>query len=316
VTAGQAVVVLVGGVGGAKLAVGLAAILPPDALTIIVNTGDDFEHWGLHVSPDLDTLTYNLAALAHPETGWGLSSDTFQTLGMMTRYGAQDWFQLGDRDLATSLLRTMRLHDGTSLTKVTQALSEKLGVTHPILPMSDQPVRTRLDTDFGELAFQEYFVREKWQPVVKGIRFAGAEDAHPTREVVAALESATAIILGPSNPYLSIDPILAVPGIRQRIMHSPAPSVAVSPIIGGRAVKGPAAKLMAELGQDVSSFGVARHYDGILRGIIIDTQDRDDAPNIEALNIRTAVRNTLMQTPADKIRLGREVLEWIQELNS
>jgi LPPG:FO 2-phospho-L-lactate transferase len=206
------------------------------------------------------------------------------------------------------------LREGHPLSEVTQSLSARLGVAHPFLPMSDQPIRTMVDTDHGELAFQEYFVRERWQPVVRSIRFAGVEDARPTPQIIAALDTATAIILGPSNPYLSIDPILAVPGIRERIARSGAPCVAVSPIIGGRAVKGPAAKMMAELGQDVSSFGVAKHYEGILKGIILDSVDHDRCPSIEALGVRTAVRETLMDTPADKTRLGREVLEWIQEL--
>lgn len=306
------VVLLVGGVGGAKLAVGLAAHLPPEALTIVVNTGDDFEHWGLHVSPDLDTVMYNMAGVANPETGWGLAGDTFEALGMMTRLAGPDWFRLGDRDLATSLLRTSGLKGGKLLTPVTQALSTALGVAYPILPMTNQPVRTMLDTDRGPLAFQEYFVHEHWQPVVSGIRFTGIEDSRPSDQVAAALENATAIILGPSNPYLSIDPILAVPGIRERIARSSAPCVAVSPIIGGRAVKGPAAKMMAELGQDVSSFGVAKHYEGILKGIILDVVDQDRCPQIEALNIRAAARQTLMDTPADKARLGYEVLEWVQ----
>ncbi len=315
-SASDHVVLLVGGVGGAKLAVGLAANLPPSALTIIVNTGDDFEHWGMHVSPDLDTVMYNLAGVANPETGWGLSGDTFEALGMMARYAGPDWFRLGDRDLATSLLRTAMLREGRSLTEVTQTLAAKLGVAHPLLPMSDQFVRTMVGTDQGELAFQKYFVRERWQPVVTSIRFAGVEDARPSPHIIAALDSATAVVLGPSNPYLSIDPILAVPGIRERVVKSGVPCVAVSPIIGGKAVKGPAAKMMSELGQDVSSFGVAKHYEGILKGIILDSVDRARCSSIEALGVRTAVRETLMDTPADKTRLGREVLEWIQELAS
>jgi LPPG:FO 2-phospho-L-lactate transferase len=316
VTLRDHVVLLAGGVGGARLAVGLVGILPPSSLTIIVNTGDDFEHWGLHISPDLDTVMYNLAGIANSETGWGLAGDTFQSLEMMARYAGPDWFRLGDRDLATSLVRTMRLGQGQSLTEVTLALSTRLGVMHPILPMSDQPVRTILDTDRGELAMQEYFVRERWQPAVRSVRYAGAEAAHPTEQVSAALDAATAIILGPSNPYLSIDPILAVPGIRERIVRSRAPCVALSPIIGGRAVKGPAAKMMAELGQEVSSFGVAKHYAGILKGIMLDTIDRDVCPSIEALDIRAVTRHTLMETPGDKIRLAGELLEWTQEFDS
>ena len=307
------VVLLVGGVGGAKLAVGLAAHLPPEGLTIVVNTGDDFEHWGLHVSPDLDTVMYNLAGVANPEMGWGLAGDTLEALGMMTRYAGPSWFRLGDRDLATNLLRTAALRRGETLTAVTRTLSAALGVAHPILPMSDQPAPTVLDTDQGPLAFQEYFVRERWQPVVRAIRLGGVEAA-PSPQVMAAFEQATAVVLGPSNPYLSIDPILALPGIRSQLASSGAPCLAVSPIIGGQAVKGPAAKLMAELGQDVSSFGVAEHYEDILKGIILDDVDQDECPSIEALGIRAISRPILMNTPADKARLGREMLEWIQEL--
>jgi LPPG:FO 2-phospho-L-lactate transferase len=312
----QRIVLLVGGVGGAKLAVGLAANLPPEALTIIVNTADDFIHWGVHVSPDLDTVMYNLAGISNPEMGWGLAGDTREALGMMARYGGPGWFGLGDRDLATSLLRTDLLLKGKLLSSVTHTLRTALGVKHPILPMSDQPVQTLLDTEQGLLGFQEYFVRERWQPVVKAIQFKGIQDARPAAQLAETLEAATAIILGPSNPYLSIDPILSVPGIRERIERSGAPCVAVSPIIGGKAVKGPAAKLMAELGQDVSSFGVARHYEDILNGIILDVVDEAHCPSIEALGIRTATRQTLMDTPADKTRLGRDVLEWVQELTS
>jgi LPPG:FO 2-phospho-L-lactate transferase len=312
----QHVVLLVGGVGGAKLAVGLAANLPPEALTVVVNTGDDFEHWGLHVSPDLDTVMYNLAGVANPETGWGLAGDTFETLGMMTRYAGLDWFNLGDRDLATNLLRTAALRRGETLTAVTHSLSAALGVAHPILPMSDQPVPTLLDTDQGPLAFPEYFVRERWQPVVRAIRFSGVEAVRPSPQVEEALRHATAVILGPSNPYLSIDPILSIPGVRDLVAGSGAPCVAVSPIIGGQAVKGPAAKMMAELGQDVSSFGVAKHYEGILKGMVLDDMDQDQCASIEMLGIHSISRPILMNTPADKSRLGRDVLEWIQELTS
>lgn len=307
------VVLLAGGVGGAKLAVGLASILPASALTIIVNTGDDFEHWGLHVSPDLDTVMYSLAGIANPETGWGLSGDTFAALDMVTRYGEPGWFQLGDKDLATSLLRTVLLRQGQTLTEVTLALASRLGTAHAILPMSDQPVRTILATDEGDRDFQEYFVRNHWQPVVRHIRYEGADQARATPQVVDAIDAATLIVLGPSNPYLSIDPILAVRGVREQIAGSHAPCVAVSPIIGGQAVKGPAAKLMSELGHEVSVFGVVKHYEEVLKGIILDSIDQDLCRSIEALNIRAAARHILMETPADKTRLAGELLEWIEE---
>jgi LPPG:FO 2-phospho-L-lactate transferase len=307
------VVLLVGGVGGAKLALGLSKVLPPQALTIIVNTSDDFEHLGLYISPDLDTVMYTLADLANPDTGWGVDDDTFRAMEMVTRYGGPDWFRLGDRDLGTNLLRTTMLRDGNTLTVVTRHLCTALGIRHAVLPMSDQPVRTWLDTDRGELAFQEYFVRERWQPVVSRIRFVGAEEAYPAEGVIDALQSATLIVFGPSNPLLSIDPILAVPGIRAHIAGSRAPCVAVSPIIGGQAVKGPAAKLLAELGMDVSPLGIAKYYEDLLKGIILDEADRLLCKEIEALGIRASAQQILMKTLPDKIRLAEILLHWSEE---
>lgn len=307
------VVLLVGGVGGAKLALGLARVLPPQALTIIVNTGDDFEHLGLHISPDLDTVMYTLADVANPQTGWGLADDTFRAMEMVERYGGPAWFRLGDSDLGTNLMRTMLLRQGYTLTEVTQRLCTALGIAHRLLPMSDDPVRTMLETDQGCLAFQEYFVRERWQPIVRSIRYEGAEQASPSPIVVAALEEATAIVFGPSNPFLSIDPILAVPGIRERIAASPAPKVAVTPLIAGQAVKGPTAKLMAELGLEVSVLGVARHYQELLTGIILDEADRDLIPLVAALGIRATAQHTYMTTLSDKISLARSVLAWLED---
>lgn len=307
------VVLLVGGVGGAKLALGLARVLPPQALTIIVNTGDDFEHLGLHISPDLDTVMYTLADVANPQTGWGLADDTFRAMEMVERYGGPAWFRLGDSDLGTNLMRTMLLRQGYTLTEVTQRLCTALGIAHRLLPMSDDPVRTMLETDQGCLAFQEYFVRERWQPIVRSIRYEGAEQASPSPIVVAALEEATAIVFGPSNPFLSIDPILAVPGIRERIANSPVPKVAVTPLIAGQAVKGPTAKLMAELGLEVSVLGVARHYQELLTGIILDEADRDLIPLVAALGIRATAQHTYMTTLSDKISLARSVLAWLED---
>jgi len=304
-------VLLVGGVGGAKLALGLSHILPPGTLTIIVNTGDDLEHLGLHISPDLDTVMYTLAGLSNPVAGWGLRDDSFQALEMVKRLGGPSWFNLGDRDLGTSLARTALLDQGHSLTDVTRTLSTHLGVQHPILPMCDQPVRTLLDTDRGRLAFQEYFVRERWQPVVRQISFEGAEAARPSKAVRQALESASLVVFGPSNPYLSIDPILAVPGIREMVQAKPC--VAVSPIIGGKAVKGPAAKLMQELGVEISALGVARHYRDLLNGIILDSVDEALSNPIQDLAILTGVYPTLMETTTDKINLAASLLDWIEE---
>jgi LPPG:FO 2-phospho-L-lactate transferase len=306
------VVLLVGGVGGAKLALGLAHVLPPEALTVIVNTADDFEHLGLHVSPDLDTVMYTLSGLANPDTGWGLSGDTFKAMEMVGRYGGPDWFNLGDRDLAASLVRTALLREGHPLSAVTGQLCRALGVQHSVLPMSDDPVSTWLDTDRGALPFQVYFVRERWEPVVRQIRFEGAESARPGTGVSAALEAATLIVYGPSNPYLSIDPILSVPGIRECIDASHAPRVAVSPIVGGQALKGPAAKLMAELGVEVSPMGIVTHFRDRLDGIILDHADSDLREAIERLPIRATTKQTVMTSLADKIRLAEELLNWVK----
>jgi LPPG:FO 2-phospho-L-lactate transferase len=306
------VVVLVGGVGGAKLALGLAHVLPPGALTIIVNTADDFEHLGLHVSPDLDTVMYALADLANPVTGWGVADDSLQAMEMVALLGGPDWFKLGDRDLGTNLMRTMMLRSGQTLTAATAQLAQRLGIAQKLLPMSDHPVRTHVDTDQGILAFQEYFVRERWQPVVSAIRFEGVDNARSTREVDSALQDATMILFGPSNPYLSIDPILAVPGIRKRIEESTAPCVAVSPIIGGQAVKGPAAKLMAELGAAINPTGIAAHFAGLLDGIILDDIDQQECEKIEALGVRATTRQTMMQTLSDKKLLAETILNWTE----
>lgn len=309
------VVLLVGGVGGAKLAVGLANVLPPDALSIIINTGDDFEHLGLTISPDLDTVLYNLAGVANPQTGWGLADDTFHAIGMVENYGGPAWFRLGDRDLGTNLMRTSMLRQGRSLTEVTRHLSTTWGIKHTILPMTDQPVKTRLETDQGPLAFQEYFVREQWKPAVRSIRFEGIEDAYPSKGVVRALEQATLIVIGPSNPFLSIDPILAIPGIREQIAKSAAPCIAVSPIIGGQAVKGPAAKLMAELGLDVSPIGITKHYEDLLEGIILDTLDNSLCREIEKLNVRATARDILMTSLVQKTNLAESLLQWAEEIS-
>jgi LPPG:FO 2-phospho-L-lactate transferase len=306
------VVALAGGVGGAKLAWGLAQILPPERLTLIVNTADDFEHLGLHVSPDLDTVMYTLAGLANPDTGWGLAGDTFRAMETVAAYGGPEWFNLGDRDLGTSLVRTALLREGHPLSAVTGQLCRALGIQHPILPMSDDPVHTWLDTDQGPLPFQVYFVRERWQPVVRRIRFEGAESARSGAGVSAALEAATLIVYGPSNPFLSIDPILSVPGIRECVDAAHAPRIAVSPIVGGQALKGPAAKLMAELGVDVSPMGIVTHFQDRLDGIILDHTDANLRESIERIHIRATTRQTVMTSLADKTHLAEELLNWVE----
>jgi LPPG:FO 2-phospho-L-lactate transferase len=307
------VVLLAGGVGGAKLAVGLAGTLPPEALTVIVNTGDDLEHLGLSVSPDVDTVMYSLAGLANPQTGWGVDGDTFQVMEMVSRYGGPDWFRLGDRDLGTHVMRTFWLGQGERLTVITRWLCEALGVRPSVLPMTDGRVRTMVETDMGWLSFQEYFVREKWQPAVHRLRYEGAETAHPSPEVEAALQSATLVVFGPSNPFLSIDPILAVAGIRALLESSPAPCVAVSPIVSGQALKGPAARLMAGFGVEVSPVGIAKHYRNLVDGIILDTTDAGLISRVEQMGIKASAQQTVMNTLADKTALAQSLLKWVEE---
>ena len=307
------VVLLAGGVGGAKLAVGLCHRLSPGHLTILVNTGDDFEHLGLHVSPDLDTVMYSLANLAHTINGWGIEGDTFEAMGMIEQLHGPTWFRLGDRDLGTNLMRTHMLRDGKALTETTQLLSSELGISHSILPMSDDPVRTVLETERGKLSFQEYFVRERWQPAVTGITFAGADTAKISETVAKALDQASLIIFGPSNPFLSIDPILAIRGIHERIADSPTPRIAVSPIIGGEAVKGPAAKLLEELGVPVSSIGIAEHYQNLIDGIVIDRTDQLLCAEIEQLGLRATARSTFVTTDYEKDTLAEEIMKWVEE---
>lgn len=310
------IVALAGGVGGAKLAHGLALALPPDAaadaLTVVVNTGDDFDHYGLRVCPDLDTVLYTLAGLANDATGWGVAGDTSATLDMLRRYGEDTWFWLGDRDLATSLLRTARLRAGQPLSAVTRALAQALGVGAGVTlaPMSDSPVATIIQTPDGELAFQEYFVRRRHQDVVTGVRFAGVEQASPLPETLAALARAEAIILCPSNPLLSIEPILRVPGMRAALQATEAPVVAVSPIIGGQALKGPADRILAAQGFPVSPLGIAQWYGDLLDGLALDEADAALAPEIEALGIRTLVTQTIMRSNDDRERLARETLSF------
>jgi LPPG:FO 2-phospho-L-lactate transferase len=303
------IVTLAGGVGGAKLADGLAQLLPPENLTIVVNTGDDFEHLGLYISPDLDTVCYTLAGLANPETGWGRREETFHVLENLQELGGPDWFRLGDRDLATHIERTRRLREGQSLSLITRDFCQAWGVRQPVLPMSDQPVRTMVDTEDGELAFQEYFVHRKCEPKVKGFRFAGIATARPTTGVLEAIEHADGIVVCPSNPWVSIDPILAVAGIRSALAAKLV--VAVSPIIGGQTVKGPAAKMYTELGVQPSALAITRHYGKILSGFVLDRVDAKFAQNI---SIPTCVTNILMKNQDDRRSLAQDVLNLIQTL--
>jgi len=381
---------LAGGVGGAKLADGLAQLLPPEDLTIVVNTGDDFEHFGLYICPDLDTVCYTLAGLANPVTGWGREGETWQTMDNLRRLGAPDWFNLGDRDLATHLERTRRLKQGQPLSQITRDFCAAWGVRHTVLPMSDQPVRTMVDTvEYGELPFQEYFVKYRCEPRVKGFRFAGIESARPAPGVEEALRRADAIILCPSNPWVSIDPILRVlspllveegpgvrvtprplgeePGVRvtprplgeepgvkatprplgeePRVRVTPRPlgegpgvrvtprplgegpgvratprplgegpgvRAAVSPILGGKTVKGPAAKMFRELGIEPSAVAVAEHYRGLLTAFVLDNVDAASAPLLRESGLSVLVTDTLMNTPADRRRLAQDVLNFLE----
>ncbi len=303
------VVALAGGVGGAKLAHGLALDGYADRLSVIVNTGDDFTLYGLHISPDLDTVLYTLGGLANPATGWGVVDDSLVTLEMLGAYGVDTWFMLGDKDLATHILRTERLRNGDSLTAIMGDLANALGIEAQLLPMTDDPVETKVRTAEGLLDFQEYFVRRRHADDVFEIVFDGIENASLTDPVADSLESADIIVICPSNPFVSVDPILSVDGVRERIAQSSAPVVAVSPIIGGEAVKGPAAQMLASLGHEVSAAGVAAYYRDLIDVLIIDEVDRDLAARIEPLGIAVAITQTLMRTDQDRRNLARFVVD-------
>jgi LPPG:FO 2-phospho-L-lactate transferase len=306
-TSKNLVVALSGGIGGAKLALGLSRIMDPADLVVIANTGDDFEHLGLSISPDLDTLMYTLAGLDDPQRGWGRRDETWTFMAALEKLGGETWFQLGDGDLAIHVERTRRLQAGERLSTITADLGARLGIATPILPMSDDIVRTRLRTADGWLDFQDYFVRRRCAPAVLEVSYDGAAAAHALPEALAALRSPQlrAVVICPSNPYLSIEPILAVPGLRDAIARCAAPVVAVSPIIGGRAVKGPTAKMMSELGLAVSATAVGQRYHDLLDGYVLDHADADSAAG---LPFATAVAHTLMRTLEDRERLAREVL--------
>ena len=301
---------LAGGVGGAKLAAGLQSALPPENLTVVVNTADDFRLWGLHVSPDLDTVMYTLAGIANPQTGWGIRDETFDALEMLSRYGEDVWFKLGDRDLATHVLRTARLYNGGSLTQITVSLSSALGIRASVLPMCDEPVSTRVHTPEGPLDFQDYFVRRRQEDEVLGIDLRGIGGARVTGAVSEALAEAEVVIFCPSNPIVSIGPILAVPGMTEALSASAAPKISVSPIVGGRALKGPADRMMNSLGHEVSATGVAQMYEGLVDGMVIDRTDAAEKDDIAALGMKVLVTDSVMRDEKDRERLAREVLEF------
>jgi LPPG:FO 2-phospho-L-lactate transferase len=301
---------LAGGVGGAKLATGLQEVLSPGDLSVVVNTADDFDLWGMHICPDLDTVMYTLAGISNPETGWGIENESFATLNMLERYGEEIWFELGDKDLATHMLRTSRMRSGETLTSITAGLSGVLGVESAVLPMSDDPVSTILETPEGRLEFQEYFVRRGQRDEVLGIRLRGIEEARPTEGVLAAIGGADAIVFCPSNPVVSIGPILALPGMKEALGSSSAPKLAVSPIVGGRALKGPADRMLASLGHEVSATGVARMYEGLVDGMVVDRIDENERAGIEAIGMRVLVTESVMRDAEDRARLASETLEF------
>lgn len=305
------ILALAGGVGGAKLAQGLAMSCSPADLTIVVNTGDDFTHLALSISPDLDTVMYWLAGVNDRLRGWGLAEESWRFMEALERLGGPAWFRLGDRDMATHVERTRLLQGGRTLSEVTDILCKRFGVRPRVAPMSDDAVCTMVHTDEGVLSFQDYFVRRQCEPQVRRLEYVGAGSARMsvTLERALAHEALQAIVICPSNPLLSIDPILSVGGVRERIEARAVPAVAVSPIVGGRAIKGPAAKILSELGRESSALEVARHYAGLIDGLVIDEVDANLAPAIERLDIETLVTDTVMRTPAQQRRLAAATLE-------
>lgn len=310
------IVALCGGVGGAKLASGLAQVLAPHELAVVVNTGDDFEHFGLTICPDLDTVMYALSGNDNREQGWGRAAESWKVMEELGGLQGETWFRLGDKDLALHLLRRQLLDRGATLTAATRELAGRLGVRHAILPMSDTPVRTVVATTEDELAFQEYFVRRRCEPRVTGFRFDGAAQARPTPEVEAALRDPglDGIVICPSNPYVSVAPILAVTGIRAQLEATRVPVLAVSPIVAGQAIKGPAAKMMAELGGPVSGLAVARHYAGLIDAMVIDEQDRTLLDQRRAEDPRLFFAQTVMRTAEDRKTLAHACVSFLREL--
>lgn len=310
---GPRIVALSGGVGGAKLSLGLYRSLPADALAVIVNTGDDFEHLGLRICPDIDTTLYTLAGLANTELGWGRRGETWNFMQALAELGGETWFRLGDADLALHVERTRRLAAGESLSTIIAALAQRLRIAAQVLPVTDDPVRTQVHTAGGTLAFQDYFVRRRCEPAVRAMSFAGAAEARLCAPARAALGASAleAILLCPSNPYLSVDPMLAVPGLREAVRAAGVPVVAVSPIVAGQALKGPTAKIMRELGLELTPATIARHYEGLIDGLVVD---RADAALVAELACSAWVTDTVMVTLEDRERLAREALRFAATL--
>jgi len=307
------VAALAGGVGGAKLIHGLAKHLTPEELSVIVNIGDDFEYLGLNISPDLDTVCYTLADLANPVTGWGRKDESWAAYQEIAALDGPDWFHIGDKDLATHLLRTYKLNQGLTLSEITADFCRRWGVEHPVFPMSDQLVRTVVHTAGGEaLGFQEYFVHQACEPVVKRFEFVGIEDASPLPQAMDAITASDIVVIAPSNPWVSIDPIMKITGYREAIRQKPV--VAVSPLIGGKALRGPAAKMYEELGVSPSAAAVAKHYQDVLTGFVLDEQDRHELEKIERWRIIALVTDILMKTNQDRFRLAEEVLRFCETI--
>ena len=302
------VLALAGGVGGAKLALGLRDILDEESLAIVVNTGDDEEFFGLHVSPDLDTVMYTLGGIANPDTGWGISGETFRSLNRLRQYGVDTWFNLGDLDMATHIRRTELLGQGNTLSEVTNSLCSSLGITHSIFPMTDDTLKTVVITEISEMSFQEYFVKNRCDPRVISLRFDSPSECSPSPGFVTALNESDLLVFCPSNPFLSVDPILAVTGVRKKIENFRGARIAVSPIVGGEAIKGPAGKILRELGHEVSCVGVAKRYVDLGDVFIIDNVDANLASTIEKLGMRVVVTNTIMNNDQEKRTLAREIL--------
>ncbi len=302
---------ITGGVGGAKLALGLSRVLGPDEVLFAVNTGDDFSHLGLHISPDIDSLTYALAEENNTELGWGRQGETWQFMDTLQALGGETWFRLGDKDLALHTRRTQLLREGAGLTAATHEITTALGITHRIAPMSDDPVRTIVHCDQGALAFQHYFVREACQPAVQGFEFSGIEQARLNPLIADWLADCDGVVICPSNPYVSVDPLLGLPGFREALTKVPV--VAVSPIVGGIAIKGPAAKMMAELQVPATAGAVAGHYGDLLDGFVMDNSDKNEAKQIK---IPTIVTQTIMVTLADRVALANDTIRFLQQLRA
>jgi LPPG:FO 2-phospho-L-lactate transferase len=330
----KSILALTGGVGGAKLALGLSKILSPDQLTIVANTADDFKHLGLSISPDLDTVMYTLAQISNTELGWGLHDESWNAMEALARLGGDTWFRLGDRDLATHIVRSQQLAKGHTLTQVTDQLCERLSVAHRLLPMTDDPVHTRVSTSQGDLAFQEYFVREQCKPAISEVHFDGIKSAVPQQQFLQLLQSdqLAAIIICPSNPFVSVEPILQLPGVREAMRNSAAPVIAVSPIVGGVAIKGPAAKMMSELDMPITAAAVADYYGDLLDGFVIDSTDSQFQSQLQSqLQIqhqssiaskaqkvpvqKVLCTQTVMKTLHDRIELAKQIVQFVNNIN-